>query len=465
MQVEAGIFALFMAGTADADRPTADGSDGEAVAVPFGSLLELLSIAGAEASLPDKGCAVYMPIASVVEEAKGATEDNPATQTTVDEGTLAPFMQDRLFGQPHSALFTQAVIVEPRAQQKAPSGAKEAGTTVALSSPDMDGTDRVAHSLLAFSQKDAKGLSTGISRHNTAGADNRGVATVDALEEIAIETDKEDNGMAVIKEGAKKDVVELTASDVKPQDIQAHSRFAIDGMGQREPASEKSLDVQADSGRQAKESAFVAEAQSHRGEDRKDGGDGSRPWGHNRQSIQPVTAGIAVEQPQFESLIKVEGVEQSPQPVNSIEELKEEVFGRLQGYLSRIELKQGKAEARLVLNPPELGRMHIEIEVVDSKVETRIVVEQGVVKDVLTADVARLKDMFIQQGLTLERYTVETAAGWTTNREGPRQGQRQGDGQRHGSYRAAGRATTMDGTTGINEKVVPQESGGISLFA
>ncbi len=99
------------------------------------------------------------------------------------------------------------------------------------------------------------------------------------------------------------------------------------------------------------------------------------------------------------------------------EHIRAEVLDKLSGYITRLNVTGGRAEAKLVLNPPELGRLQIEVEVKNSKVQTKILVEHQVVKDVLHAEVARLKELFLQQGLTLERYTVETTTGWTAHRE------------------------------------------------
>ena len=100
--------------------------------------------------------------------------------------------------------------------------------------------------------------------------------------------------------------------------------------------------------------------------------------------------------------------------------VRSEVLDKLSGYITKVYMKGGRTEARLVLNPPELGRLRIEIEVKDSKVETRILVEHQLVKDVLDQEVARLRELFLQQGLTLERYTVETTTGWSAHREAGR---------------------------------------------
>ncbi len=100
--------------------------------------------------------------------------------------------------------------------------------------------------------------------------------------------------------------------------------------------------------------------------------------------------------------------------------VRSEVLDKLSGHITKVDMKGGRAEARLVLNPPELGRLRIEIEVKNTKVETRILVEHQLVKDVLDQEVARLRELFLQQGMILERYTVETTTGWSAHREAGR---------------------------------------------
>ncbi len=98
----------------------------------------------------------------------------------------------------------------------------------------------------------------------------------------------------------------------------------------------------------------------------------------------------------------------------------------------RLSLAQGGREARVKLHPASLGELRIRIRVDDDGgVKTRITVDNLMVKSVLEADAVRLREIFSQHGLTLDKYTIELGSGWSqAAAHGDRQFSDFGDGGR-----------------------------------
>lgn len=76
----------------------------------------------------------------------------------------------------------------------------------------------------------------------------------------------------------------------------------------------------------------------------------------------------------------------------------------------KMSMEQGGKEVRLTLHPDHLGQMSIKISVDENNVKARITVENADVKNILTADAGKVREIFTQNGMNLDKYTVDVAA-------------------------------------------------------
>jgi len=72
----------------------------------------------------------------------------------------------------------------------------------------------------------------------------------------------------------------------------------------------------------------------------------------------------------------------------------------------RIMVREGQSEARLQLNPPELGRLDIRVATEGDQARISFVVQGADARDALEQALPRLRDMLEQGGLQLARFDV-----------------------------------------------------------
>jgi hypothetical protein len=83
-------------------------------------------------------------------------------------------------------------------------------------------------------------------------------------------------------------------------------------------------------------------------------------------------------------------------------------------------LAGGGKEVRVKLVPEHLGELLIKVSRDDNGVSAKIVVESVAIKSLLESDAGRLKSLFAEQGLELNKYSVEVGAhGPGPERENP----------------------------------------------
>lgn len=87
-----------------------------------------------------------------------------------------------------------------------------------------------------------------------------------------------------------------------------------------------------------------------------------------------------------------------------------EAFERL-GEGVRFSASNGMKEVRINLNPEELGGVTIRLRVDNNTVSAHILVDSQSVKSIFDSDTGRLRDVFAQNGLALDKCTVELGSG------------------------------------------------------
>lgn len=87
-----------------------------------------------------------------------------------------------------------------------------------------------------------------------------------------------------------------------------------------------------------------------------------------------------------------------------------EVFERL-GEGVRFSASNGMKEVRINLHPEELGGVTIRLRVDNNSVSAHILVDSQSVKSIFDSDTGRLRDVFAQNGLALDKCTVELGSG------------------------------------------------------
>jgi hypothetical protein len=91
---------------------------------------------------------------------------------------------------------------------------------------------------------------------------------------------------------------------------------------------------------------------------------------------------------------------------NYINRKGDEVFSEIVKQFTLI-VNRGGGEARVVLEPPELGSMRLDIKLNHSEVNTNIVVENTAVKDLIESRLSMLQNSLLGQGFTLGSFSVE----------------------------------------------------------
>ena len=73
---------------------------------------------------------------------------------------------------------------------------------------------------------------------------------------------------------------------------------------------------------------------------------------------------------------------------------------------ARLYIEGNKSAIKLHLNPPELGSLKIEFEVVDEQLEAKILVERSIVKDIIERDLPRLREQIANADIDLGKFDV-----------------------------------------------------------
>ena len=79
---------------------------------------------------------------------------------------------------------------------------------------------------------------------------------------------------------------------------------------------------------------------------------------------------------------------------------------------------EGIQEARIQLDPPELGSMELKLQVHQDQTSVQVQVQNNQVRDVLEANAQRLRDALAQQGMTLSGFDVSTQSGSSQQQSG-----------------------------------------------
>ncbi|MBI1911757.1 MAG: flagellar hook-length control protein FliK [Deltaproteobacteria bacterium] len=101
----------------------------------------------------------------------------------------------------------------------------------------------------------------------------------------------------------------------------------------------------------------------------------------------------------------VTAVQPKSQAIHS-NEVSTEVYEKFDKGL-KMSLAQSGKEVKLSLHPEHLGELRIKMNVEENIVKAEIMVDNASVKSILEADSAKVKEIFTQNGMNLEKYTVE----------------------------------------------------------
>ncbi|MEC8443065.1 MAG: flagellar hook-length control protein FliK, partial [Pseudomonadota bacterium] len=115
-------------------------------------------------------------------------------------------------------------------------------------------------------------------------------------------------------------------------------------------------------------------------------------------------------------------------------------------------------QARIHLDPPELGSLEIRLEVRQDQATVQVNAQHAQVKDVLDASAQRLRDALNAEGIELADFSVSTQSGQSQqeqNESGQGSGSRDGDGE----------GVIADGDTSEATPVVSSHNGVLDTFA
>lgn len=142
-----------------------------------------------------------------------------------------------------------------------------------------------------------------------------------------------------------------------------------------------------------------------------------------------------------------------------------EVFERF-GEGVRFSASNGMKEVRIAMHPEELGGVTIRLRVDNNTVSAHILVESQAVKGIFDSDTGRLRDIFAQNGLDLDNFSVELSSG-----EGFSGGFSGGEPHRWSEHPSMPMRSGYKETAGIETGAVfeyrtasGRSSGGVDLF-
>ena len=84
----------------------------------------------------------------------------------------------------------------------------------------------------------------------------------------------------------------------------------------------------------------------------------------------------------------------------------------LEAALSRmsIAVREGMAQARIQLDPPSLGRLHMDLRMQDGAMSAKLTVETAWAKDAVMSGLRELREALQRQGVSLENFSVDVRA-------------------------------------------------------
>ncbi len=144
----------------------------------------------------------------------------------------------------------------------------------------------------------------------------------------------------------------------------------------------------------------------------------------------------------------------------------EGIYRRIEDAVSSIQSKAVRS-IRLRLHPESMGEMGLRLIESDSVISARITVSSPVVKDLLDADSSRLRGIFLAEGISLGKCSVELASNFSSNDPGGFMWAWDNNG--HGNGASAMRARPVQGRSLENGPAGAYNSfttgrGGIDVF-
>ncbi|MBI3025588.1 MAG: flagellar hook-length control protein FliK [Candidatus Tectomicrobia bacterium] len=102
----------------------------------------------------------------------------------------------------------------------------------------------------------------------------------------------------------------------------------------------------------------------------------------------------------------------------------------MEAALSRmsIAVREGVAQARIQLDPPSLGRMHMELRMQDGAMNAKVTVETSLARDTVMSGLRELKESLLRQGVSLESFSVDVRVNLNAGSFGQDRAANQGDG-------------------------------------
>lgn len=106
-----------------------------------------------------------------------------------------------------------------------------------------------------------------------------------------------------------------------------------------------------------------------------------------------------------------------------------QLWGKQLGNHITTLIKQDVQEAKIHLDPPELGSLEIKLQVQHQEAKVQIQVSQPQVRDVLEQQSARLREALAQEGMSLSGFDVSSGNQQQTGQQAQEQGALFGDGE------------------------------------
>jgi len=94
---------------------------------------------------------------------------------------------------------------------------------------------------------------------------------------------------------------------------------------------------------------------------------------------------------------------------------------------ARIQLSEGRTEIKIALRPEHLGRLRIKLEMEGETVMAKMVTDSPMAKQLLEENLPRLLEIFSQQGIDIDGFTVDVSSQEADTQEGSGSGKNAGE--------------------------------------
>jgi hypothetical protein len=118
-----------------------------------------------------------------------------------------------------------------------------------------------------------------------------------------------------------------------------------------------------------------------------------------------------------------------------------------------IMIKNGEQTGKLIIQPPELGKIDIDLTIKNGHIQANLTTENLVVKEIIEANLNQLKQQLNHQGLIVEQFNVSVGS---QNRQ---------FGEDSGQTRKSGKGSSQSGVSGIEDVTALEEGTALNILA